>query len=57
MTADQILRAMLNHPFFDADSITYDVRENEALGWDGPQVRAWIDIMHAAKQWLRENPQ
>jgi hypothetical protein len=39
------------------DDLIYHVRENECLGWDGPQVKAWGDACIRMKQLFAEPEQ
>jgi hypothetical protein len=45
-----ILRAIQAHPHIDLDDLVYQVREREGLGWEGPQVKAWSDIVTCIRE-------
>lgn len=43
------LKALTSNPHLDLGDETYQVREREGLGWEGPSVKAWSDAVSAAR--------
>lgn len=40
----------------DLGDLIYDIREQEGLGWEGPRVCQWNDVIRRARQLLKDNP-
>lgn len=48
MTAKEILKALLDE--FTIGDYIYAVREREGLGWHGPKVERFAELMAAAEE-------
>lgn len=49
-----ILKALFSNPHINLGDLTYNVREREGKGWDGPSVVAWSKAVTAAQNLLDE---
>lgn len=53
---EDILRRLMTNPHLSLADQTYQVREREGKGWNGPAVKAWSDAVGDAEAWMKANP-
>jgi hypothetical protein len=51
----RVLKGLLRNPQINLGDLTYQVREAEGLGWEGPATLAWSEAVAEAEAILAEN--